>query len=137
VVGFDLAEMIERCHASLPADPAITLTSDWDGLRREQFDLIVASLVVQHIEPHEARAYVDAFASMAPALYLLTRGRSDFDTSNFDLVDDSVWEVRECALVEHDEQTQQLRRLAALTADEARGIADDRHVEALLVPRGV
>src|SRR5689334_9108298 len=49
VVGFDLPPMIERCR-SLPDPPAVDLTSDWDDVRLSRFDVVFATLVLQHIE---------------------------------------------------------------------------------------
>ena len=85
VTGFDLPPMIERCRA-LAAEPVDVLADDWNDVRTRQFDLIFTALVLQHIEPAICRPTSRDFAAMSPAMYLLTRATSDFDTSVFRLV---------------------------------------------------
>src|SRR5881394_3020901 len=70
VVGYDLPPMIERCRA-LAAEPVDLLSGDWNEVKARRFDLIVAALVLQHIEPAQTRAYLADFARMAPVVYLL------------------------------------------------------------------
>ena len=132
VTGFDLAPMIEQCRA-LATEPADALLADWDIVRRSRFDLIVAVLVLQHIEPPACRAYLHDFAKMAPAVYLLSRADSDFGTNVFaEVAATGSYEAGECVEVDHDAETHQLRVLgrqsfAAVCDPGARG-----HYEALL-----
>ena len=77
VVGFDLPPMIERCR-TVGTHPVACLTSDWPEVLTRRFDLIVATLVLQHIETAACRAYLEDFARLAPVSYVLTRVRSDF-----------------------------------------------------------
>ena len=49
VVGFDLPPMIERCR-TLGTHAVALLTSDWQEATSRSYDLIVATLVLQHIE---------------------------------------------------------------------------------------
>jgi SAM-dependent methyltransferase len=137
VTGYDLPEMVDHCRAALPPDSTIALSADWQSVQSERFDLVFASLVIQHIEPAEARTYLESFAPMAPAVYLLTRGRNDFGGSNLELVDQARWEIRQSVLVQHDERTQRLEQIETLSPADASSIVDDRHVEMLLVRRGV
>lgn len=51
VTGYDLPPMIARCRELAPV-PADALSDDWPSLCEQRFDLVFASLVVQHIEPH-------------------------------------------------------------------------------------
>ncbi len=44
----------------------VQLSDDWPRLREEAFDLVYASLVLQHIESDACRAYLRDFATMAP-----------------------------------------------------------------------
>jgi hypothetical protein len=73
VVGFDLPEMIARVRDLAPG--AVVLSSDWDAVRAMPFDLIFGSLVLQHVPEDWCRRVLADFARMAPATYLLARGR--------------------------------------------------------------
>ena len=132
ITGFDLPPMIEQCRA-LATERADALEDDWAAVRQRRFDLIVAVLVLQHIEPQACRAYLDDFSRMAPAVYLLSRADSDFGTNVFaEIAATDRFEVGECVEVDHDPETHQLRVLgrqsfAATCAPDARG-----HYEVLL-----
>src|SRR4051812_29901919 len=78
VTGFDLPPMIERCR-ELAEHRVARLTSDWREACAHRYDLVVATLVLQHLATDECRAFIEDFARIAPAVYLLTRVRSDFD----------------------------------------------------------
>jgi len=135
VTGFDLPPMIERCRA-LAAESVHLLSDDWTDVRTRRFDVIVAALVVQHIEPVACRAYLVDFARMAPAVYLLTRVDSDFGTNVLDLVADTgLFDADDCVQVDHDSETHQLRVLGRKRIDEVRRIADGGHYEVLLRSR--
>ena len=70
---------------------------------RCRFDLIVSVLVLQHIEPAACRAYLEDFARMAPAVYLLSRADSDFGTNVFDEVAATgLFDAGDCVEVDHD-----------------------------------
>jgi hypothetical protein len=114
------------------------LASDWADVRSRRYGLIFASLVVQHIETEACREYLVDFAAMAPALYLLTRARTDFGAKVLDLVAEcGLYEASgECAVVDHDPVAHQLRvqrRVPFGTARSAR--EDDGHYEVLLRSR--
>src|SRR6185503_1149244 len=97
VVGFDLEPMIEQCR-TLATESVDVLTSDWEGISRRRFDLVFASLVLQHIETDACLSYLADFARLAPATYVLTRLQSDFGANVFGLVAESgLFHVRECA----------------------------------------
>ena len=135
VVGFDLPEMIARCRA-MPPGGADLLSSDWDAVRGTAFDLVFASLVLQHVPEDWCRRALDDFSTMAPATYLLARGEGDFGFSALDLaVRSGHFEFGECRVVDHDPATHQLRVLGSVPIDEARGAADPRHFEVLLHSR--
>ncbi|HJR58914.1 MAG TPA: class I SAM-dependent methyltransferase [Vicinamibacterales bacterium] len=132
VSGFDLPPMIARCRA-LGADPAVRLHDDWTALRAHRFDLVFASLVLQHIDPVACRTYLADFARMAPCVYLLTRAESDFDTNVLAMVGQTgLFDADECVAVDHDPATHQLRILGSAAFEEAQGLTDGRHFEVLL-----
>ena len=132
ITGFDLPPMVEQCR-TLATERADALEDDWSAVRPRRFDLIVAVLVLQHIEPPACRAYLDDFSRMAPAVYLLSRADSDFGTNVFaEIAATGRFEADACVEVDHDPETHQLRVLgrqsfAATSAPEARG-----HYEVLL-----
>ena len=133
VVGFDLPPMIERGRAlGLPAH----LTSDWDDVRSRSYDLIVATLVLQHVEPDACRRYVEDFARLAPATYVLTRVMSDFETNVLaGIAATHLFDASECVEVEHDSVTHQLRVLGRASFDDVRVLSDGGHYELILSRR--
>jgi SAM-dependent methyltransferase len=130
VTGFDLPPMIERCRAVTPV--AIELTSDWPSLASRRFDLVFASLVLQHIEPNACAAFLQDFARMSDTIYVITRADSDFDTNviddiaALDLFDAPTW-----IEVEHDDATDQLRVVGRVSEEQAR-TRRSGHYEAML-----
>lgn len=136
ITGFDLPPMIARCRELAPV-PADALWSNWNTLRGQRFDLVFATLVLQHVEPEACAAYVRDFARMAPAIYLLSRASSDFATSVFQTcAETAAFEAGPCVEVEHDAATHQLKVLGTRTVDEvlARG-PHDSHYEVVLRSR--
>jgi SAM-dependent methyltransferase len=132
IVGFDLPPMIERCR-SLPDRPVVDLTSDWDDVRSSRFDLVFATLVLQHIETDACRSYLEDFAHIAPATYVLTRVRSDFDLNVLDLIERTqLFDPSDCIEVDHDPATHQLRVVGRQRFDEVRQLGDGGHYELLL-----
>lgn len=135
VVGFDLGPMIARCR-SLAAERVDLLSSDWEEISSQRFDLVFGSLVLQHTETDASRAYLAAFARMAPTTYLLTRLQSDFDENVLGLVADSgLFEVVECAEVEHDPECHQLKRIGQRSFSEVSRATNNLHYEVVLTPR--
>jgi SAM-dependent methyltransferase len=135
VVGFDLPPMIERCRTLAPQSVAL-LTSDWQEVSARRYDLIVATLVLQHIETAACLTYLGDFARLAPATYLLTRVRSDFDSNVLQLVADTGrFDAGDCIEVDHDPATHQLRVLGRERFDTLRLAADGGHYEVVLRSR--
>jgi SAM-dependent methyltransferase len=135
VAGFDLPPMIERCR-TLAAEPIDLLLDDWNEVKGRRFDLIVAALVLQHIEPVICRSYLVDFARMAPVIYVLTRLQDDFGTNVLNLVAETgLFDAEECVKVDHDSETHQLKILGRRGFDEARQSADVGHYEVLLRSR--
>jgi SAM-dependent methyltransferase len=133
VTGFDLPPMIARCREIAPM-PADALSDEWPSVRRQRFDLVFASLAFQHIEPEATRAYLTDLARMAPAIYLLTRGQSDFSLNVIDLVAGlGLFTIDSCVAVEHDDSTHQLRVVGPETVDAARREGNMAHYELMLI----
>ena len=132
--GFDLPPMIERCR-TLPAADGVALYNDWEAVRPLRFDLVVASLVLQHIDPAIVRDRLADFARMAPHLYLLSRVESDFGTNVFeDIHRTDLFAGGECVEVEHDPATHRLRVLGHAPFDDVRRLSSGGHYEVLLRP---
>ena len=135
VTGFDLPPMIERCRTLAPA-PVDRLADDWAEIRTSCFDLIFASLVLQHIETDACRAYLRDFACMAPHVYLLTRAQTDFGVNLLQLVVEAeAFDVGECVEVEHDPETHQLRVIGPVPLNRVRASSGMEHYEVLLRAR--
>jgi SAM-dependent methyltransferase len=135
VSGFDLPPMIERCRV-LATEPADALIDDWTAARQRAYDLVVSVLVLQHIEPAPCRAYLEDFARMAPAVYLLSRADSDFDTNVFaEVAATGMFDVGECVEVDHDPATHQLRVLGRKPFDAVSASGAKGHYEVLLRSR--
>jgi SAM-dependent methyltransferase len=138
IVGFDLPPMIARCRALLGegaggSDGIEALYDDWSILRRERFDLIHASLVLQHIDTDVVRGALRDFAAMSPVVYLLTRTDSDFGANLFDLMaEEPAFTPGACHEVDHDSATHQLRVLSSGKFSDARAAGPGRHFELLL-----
>ena len=134
VVGFDLPPMIERCR-TLSTRPVAILTSDWQAVSAFRYDLIVATLVLQHVETGACQAYVKDFARL-PVTYVLTRVRSDFDVNVLQLIADTqLFDAGMCVKVDHDPATHQLRVLGREAFDTLRLAADGGHYEVVLRSR--
>jgi SAM-dependent methyltransferase len=135
VAGFDLEPMIARCRVLAP-ETVNLLMSDWEDASHRRFDLIFAALVLQHIETEGCRAYLADFAIMAPSIYLLTRLQSDFGVNVLGLVAESgLFEVTDCAEVEHDPVQHRLKQVARRSFAEVSRATDNLHYEAVLIPR--
>jgi SAM-dependent methyltransferase len=136
VSGFDLPPMIDRCRALAP-ERVDFLTSDWSELAATRFDLVFASLVLQHIEPGPTRTFLRDFARMAGAVYLLTRTRTDFEENIFDVISElGLFQAGTCVEVDHDPITHQLRVIGRTTISELVGSRTEGHYEVLLASVG-
>lgn len=132
ITGFDLPPMVERCRAACGGGYSL-LTSDWDAIARQRYDLIVATLVLQHVDPAVCRARLEDFARIAPATYLLTRVMSDFGTNVLATVAETgLFDAGRCVEVDHDPATHQLRVLGERSFDELCTATDGGHYEVLL-----
>ena len=131
VTGFDLPPMIARCRG-VPAVPRVTLTDDWDAVSRQRFDVIFASLVLQHLATPSMQERLTDFARLSPLTYVITRAESDTGDRVLDVVARcGRFEPGDCAEVEHDDGSHQLRVVRRLSFDEARRQAAG-HYELLL-----
>jgi len=135
VTGYDLPEMIERCRRSAPIE-VDWLSSDWNEILPMRFDMVFASLVLQHVPEHVCRQALDGFAVMAPITYLLARGQGDFGFSALDLAARTQkFDLGACRVVEHNPRTHQLRVVQSVPFEAARSADDPRHFEVLLTSR--
>lgn len=135
VVGYDLPEMIERCRTASPV-PVHLLTGDWNGVIGMHFDLVFASLVLQHIPTPQIERYAADIARLAPLTYLLSRGTTDGGDNVFDiLVRSSLFELSDCTEVEHDPVTHGLRVIGPASIEQARRQGNGAHYEVLMRPR--
>jgi SAM-dependent methyltransferase len=135
VVGYDLPEMIERCRAVSPVTVSL-LSGDWSAVSAMRFDLVFASLVLQHIPTREIERYATGLAQMAPAIYMLSRGVTDEGDNVFDvLVRSGLFDLSPCVEVEHDPVTHGLKVIGPASIDEARRAGNASHYEVLMRPR--
>jgi SAM-dependent methyltransferase len=135
ITGFDLPAMIARCRAA-DHHRVDVLSDDWTDLQSRRFDLIFASLVLQHLEAEVCRGALADFARMAPVTYLITRGEGDFAFNVLDLVVASgLFDTEDPIEVDHDDRTHQLRVVGRVPLDTARPAGDARHFELLLRSR--
>jgi hypothetical protein len=92
--------------------------------------------VLQHIEPAACVEYLQDFAQMAPAVYLLSRADSDFATNVFAAVAATgMFEAGECVEVDHDPATHQLRVLGRRPFADVCTAGATGHYEVLLHTR--
>ena len=132
VAGFDLPPMIERCRV-LASERVDLLSSDWREISTREFDLVFADLVLQHLETNVCREYLQGFARIAPATYVLTRLQSDFGVNILGLIRDSdLFSVEVCVEVEHDPERHQLRPIGQRSFAEIANAVDNNHYELLL-----
>jgi 2-polyprenyl-3-methyl-5-hydroxy-6-metoxy-1,4-benzoquinol methylase len=135
VAGFDLAPMIERCRALATVD-VDCLTSHWEEISSRRFDLIFASLVLQHIEPEAYTSYLQDSARMSPVAYVLTRIEDDFGSNVLRIIAETgLFDAGECIQVDHDPDTHQLRVLGRKSLTEAWQGPAGAHYEVLLRSR--
>jgi 2-polyprenyl-3-methyl-5-hydroxy-6-metoxy-1,4-benzoquinol methylase len=135
VTAYDLPPMIERCRA-LADHRGVRLSADWPALRTERFELIFCALVLQHVPVDACAAAVADFARMAPCVYLLTRGASDFGTNVLAAIAASaLFDAGPCVEVDHDPATHQLRVLGVRPLDACLAPSDMSHYEVLLRSR--
>lgn len=128
--------MIERCGA-LSAVGVDALSADWDAVRLARYDLVFASLVLQHLETAACRERLADFARMAPATYLIMRRDGDFGADMLRLIADAgLFMPGECVEVDHDPATNQLRVLVRGTLAEAVASGRAGHFEMLLSRTG-
>jgi 2-polyprenyl-3-methyl-5-hydroxy-6-metoxy-1,4-benzoquinol methylase len=80
VIGYDLPNMIDLVPDSNKPDN-VDYTSDWGSLKDLRFDLILASLVLQHIEDQELNNYLHDISLMTDRLVLHSRTWIDHSNS--------------------------------------------------------
>lgn len=135
VAAYDLEPMVERCRVLSP-ERVDVLSGDWGAISSRKFDLVFASLVLQHVDTAACRAFLRDFARMAPFSYLLTRLQSDSGANVLQLVSESgVFDVQACVEVEHDSTRHDLRQVGERDFDQLCRAHDNQHYEVLLKAR--
>jgi len=135
VSGFDVPEALAGCEGH-PTYGTDRLSNDWNVTRQRRFDLIFASLVLEHLPTERVAGFLDDFAPMAPYVYVLTRARSDSGAAILDLVVESrAYDPGPCRILDHDPSTHRFRVVGEASFDAARRSPDDLHYEVLLRSR--
>ena len=135
VTGYDLPEMIDRCRRAGAVEVDL-LSSDWNEISAMRFDMVFASLVLQHVPEDVCRQALDGFAVMAPVTYLLARGQGDFGFNALAVAARSQkFDGGACRVVDHHPATHQLRVLESVPFEAAQTADDPRHFEVLLKSR--
>jgi 2-polyprenyl-3-methyl-5-hydroxy-6-metoxy-1,4-benzoquinol methylase len=83
VVGFDLPSMISLVPPENQSNN-ILYTSDWNTVKSFRFDLVLASLVFQHIDDAELNEYLNDISKMTDKLVL--HSRTWIDHSNTEVL---------------------------------------------------
>lgn len=98
VVGYDSEAMLSRvCEyaaekhgVALPEN--VVLSSDWEAVCREKYDLAIVSLVFQHVKPEAIREYAGGLIESARVIAVHGRRWNDHSS-------DTTWEIlEECGL---------------------------------------
>ena len=121
LVAFDIPEMISACRQVTDCE-MVTLCDDWEVVRQQRFDVVVATLTFQHISDRKAlESYLQELASICDFLYISSRcwidGRAHYNTYRV---------IKDCELFTYIKGT--------LTEDEVldRNYPDECHYEILL-----
>jgi 2-polyprenyl-3-methyl-5-hydroxy-6-metoxy-1,4-benzoquinol methylase len=84
VFSYDLPNMISLVPQKNKLSN-ITYTSDWQEVISNKFDLVLASLVFQHIDDHELTSYLSDIANITDKVFLISR--SWIDDTNSSVLD--------------------------------------------------
>ncbi len=102
VDGYDLPPMIERLESDEPAlaSSVRLISSDWAAIKERRYDLVVATLVFQHVFERELITYLGDIAAMSPYLWVETRSwNDDRRKSNLEIIRDTgLYEVKHLGL---------------------------------------
>lgn len=71
VVGFDFPNMVSMCM--VPG-----ATSNWEDVIAKKYDVVLASLVFQHIHPEDLKEYMKYLMAITPKIVLHSRTWFDF-----------------------------------------------------------
>jgi SAM-dependent methyltransferase len=89
VTGYDNDKMLERAKMWLPSvtrKPIPLLVSGWEFLRAKRFDVVIATLVFQHIYKKELTGYLSDLQRMTPKLLIHGRRVNDDGSNTFETV---------------------------------------------------
>ena len=94
--------MIERLESDEPAlaSSVRLISSDWAAIKERRYDLVVATLVFQHVFERELITYLGDIAAMSPYLWVETRSwNDDRRKSNLEIIRDTgLYEVKHLGL---------------------------------------
>lgn len=79
VHGFDFQNMIAMAaeSESITGNKKISLYTDWDFVKAQQYDAVYISLVLQHMHPDEIKEKMADFAGMTGTIFLHSRAYID------------------------------------------------------------
>jgi 2-polyprenyl-3-methyl-5-hydroxy-6-metoxy-1,4-benzoquinol methylase len=80
VMGFDLPSMLSLVPEENKLSN-INYSSDWDSIKSSKFDVVLASLVFQHIDDAELEAYLEDLVKMTDKIVLHSRTWIDHSES--------------------------------------------------------
>jgi len=72
VHAYDLPEMVEKCRIE-SSESIQLLTSNWNEIARHHYDLIYASLVVQHLDLPVLQSFLIEWSHIADRVFVHTR----------------------------------------------------------------
>lgn len=81
VHGFDFPNMISMASESesITENKKISLYTDWEYVKAQQYDAVYISLVLQHMHPDEIRSKLKDMAIMTDTIFLQSRAYVDHD----------------------------------------------------------
>lgn len=105
VTGYDNDNMLVRVPDFFAAQGGrstsdFTLTSDWDAVKSKEFDVVLASLVFQHVPINALEVYLQDLQKMSPLLVIWGRCWNDINNRQayfplvlkyFDVAEDIKW----------------------------------------------
>lgn len=74
---FDFPEMVKGIPQDIREIPNVSIFSDWNEIRSNKYDEVIATLVFQHIHPYELDEYLKDISSMTGRL--VVKSRVDFN----------------------------------------------------------
>lgn len=92
VVGYDLPNMVELARG-MENPPNILYTEDWAEVLARHYDVAVASIVVQHLDPAEAKTRLLEISMVSPLLAVCSRTYMDQGQGDVLPILEDAWQV--------------------------------------------